>query len=69
MKETATCIDCGLDVTYNDEGFWPWRGIDGSDTCTAARSPLFNCHRTTRNDAEDIFAAFTVRTKRRARHA
>lgn len=71
-NETATCIDCGLDVVYNDPGFWPWRGIDGSDICRTQISDMGGevraPHRVHRTTAEEIFAAFTERTGQLARH-
>ncbi len=68
MNLTATCRDCGLDVTYNDHGFWPWRAIDGSDTCREKQKAPWG-HRVPRDEAELIYAEFQAQTGRLALHA
>jgi hypothetical protein len=72
ITETATCGDCGLDVTYNDPGYWPWRGIDGNDMCRSQRTDTGNevrfPHRVSNAEAQEIFAAYEARTGRKASH-
>jgi hypothetical protein len=72
ISETATCGDCGLTVQYMDDGYWPWRGIDGNDMCRTQVTDTGNevrfPHRISHAEAQEIFAAYKARTGREARH-
>jgi hypothetical protein len=71
-SETVTCGDCGLDVVYNQEGYWPWRGIDGNDMChtqkTETGAEVRWPHRVSQQDAEAVFDAYEKRTGQKAKH-
>lgn len=62
------CRDCGIEVTYNDEGMWPWLGVDGSDTCPLHEGEVYNCHFVTREEADAAFVEHRTRTGQVARH-
>lgn len=63
------CKDCGQQVVYNDQGFWPWRGKDGCDICPGEPKATYQFgHRLWRSDADQVFARFQRYTGRRARH-
>lgn len=67
--EYATCSDCGREVYYTDDGYWPWIDYaDGSDICEGRDGNKWH-HRINRDIAEDIFSAFKIRTGQRARHS
>jgi hypothetical protein len=67
--ETTTCTTCGLDLVYNDTGYWPWRAIDGTEMCAGhAAANVRWPHEATPQDTQEIFAAFRQRTGRRAAH-
>lgn len=67
--ETTTCIDCGLDITYQDTGYFPWRAIDGTEMCAGhVQGNVRWPHQATPHAALEIFAAFQQRTGTPAAH-
>jgi len=63
----GNCTECGIEVGYTDGGMWPWRGVDGSTTCSASGDSPWG-HRLNRSLADKIFATHERLTGNKARH-
>jgi hypothetical protein len=59
-------------VQYVNDGYWPWRGIDGNDMCRTEKTVLGNevrsPHRISNAEAQEIFAVYEARTGKKANH-
>jgi hypothetical protein len=69
------CVDCGIEVRYEDANYWPFIGADGSALCpmdagggnVVAGGARWG-HRVDRDSADAAFDAFEAATGQRARH-